>query len=133
MQGAANPVVQDRRILLVEDDDDTRTTLADLLRARGAEVTEAISGDQALTLMGAEETFDLVIIDVVMGGPFGTQVAAMARTAEYQAPMLVITGHRSPEIYQLVEKLERVELLYKPFPADTFLDRVDELLGQPAR
>jgi CheY-like chemotaxis protein len=125
--------VRERRILLVEDDDDARNTIAELLRVHGAEVHEATSGDQALALMGGRETFDLVVTDVVMGGPFGTQVAAMARTAEYTVPILVITGHRAPEIRELVDKLDAVELLYKPFSAETFLEQVEQLLGQRAR
>jgi two-component system, sensor histidine kinase SagS len=122
-------MMRGRRILLADDEEDLRSTLADLLRDLGAEVTEADSGHEALEHMAQEEPFDLVVTDVVMGAPYGTQLAAMARTAEYHAPILVITGHRDPAIAEALQKLEHAELLLKPFDAESFLQQVEELIG----
>lgn len=125
--------MRNRRILLADDEEDLRKTLAELLRQLGAEVCEAASGDEALSRMAEEEPFDLVVTDVVMEAPYGTQLAAMARTAEYTSPILVITAHRDPAIPEAVRKLEDAELLLKPFDAETFLQRVEDLLRHAVR
>lgn len=94
---------------------------------------EVASGSEALDRMANEEPFDLVVTDVVMDAPYGTQLAAMARTAEYDAPILVITAHRDPAISEVVGKLKDAELLLKPFDAETFVQKVEGLLRKPSQ
>lgn len=123
-----HPPLRGRRILLVDDDPDLRAELASLLRQEGAEVCEAGAGDEALSEL-AEDGFDLVVTDVVMPSPAGTQVAAMARTAGQEVPILVITAHRRSDIRDVVDKLDRANLLLKPFGGDDFLAEIEKLLA----
>jgi DNA-binding response OmpR family regulator len=115
------------RILLVDDDDDLRASLASLLATRGADVREASGGGEALSLL-ADEPFDLVVTDVVMPAPPGTQLAAMARTAGAPMPILVITAYESEHIERTVRQLARATLLRKPFDFETFLECVTRML-----
>jgi DNA-binding response OmpR family regulator len=115
------------RVLVVEDDPDLRANVVELLVAEGFSVAEADTGDRALAKL-SEGGFDLVVTDVVMPGPLGVQVAAMARTAGESMPMLVITALREAWVEEHVRRLPRAELLHKPFSGDELLARVRALL-----
>ena len=115
------------RILLAEDDHELRSQLAEVLTRHGLEVVEAATGDESLSVLAAGG-IDLVVSDVMMPAPVGVQVAAMARTAGEQVPILVITGHSDSWIAEIVHRLANAELLLKPFSTEALLDRVDLLL-----
>ena len=54
-----------KRVLIVEDEDDIRLLLSEVLGDAGFEVTEAESGDQAIRLLGqGGGRFDLVVTDL---------------------------------------------------------------------
>ena len=58
-----------KRILVAEDEENIRETLADLLSGEGYEVTTAADGEAAIAAWsGASEPFDLVMLDVMMPG-----------------------------------------------------------------
>ncbi|HLU68430.1 MAG TPA: response regulator [Kofleriaceae bacterium] len=119
------------RILLAEDDDDLRAELAELLAREGMDVVQATTGDESLSIL-ARGGIDLVITDVMMPSPVGVQVAAMARTAGENVPILVITGHDERWIHEIVERICCADLLLKPFSTETLLDRIRVLLSRCA-
>jgi len=72
------------RILYVEDNDDLRIAMADLLRGDDREVVECASGEAALALLGSEQ-FDIIVTDVSLPGISGTDLArAILRTRPLQ-------------------------------------------------
>lgn len=81
------------RILCVDDDGLVLAVTADLLRALDHEVTEAIGGHRAAELIGSEAPFDLLVTDIHMpGGPGGSDLAALARTAQPGTPVIYFSG-----------------------------------------
>ena len=62
------------RALVVDDLEENRTVLAELLRGIGCEVTTAASGEQALAI-AAVESFDVALIDILMPGVDGIETA----------------------------------------------------------
>jgi CheY-like chemotaxis protein len=60
------------RLLLVDDEEDFRTTLANRLRRRSMDVTEAASGEEAIEIIG-KKSFDVAIIDIKMPGIDGIE------------------------------------------------------------
>jgi two-component system, OmpR family, response regulator PhoP len=119
------------RVLLVEDDHELRGNLAQLLDEQGMAVREAATGNEALDILAEEREFDLVVTDVILPAPLGTQLAAMARTAGASVPILVITAQRDdPRIPRTVDQLDQAELLLKPFSADEFMRHVRGLLDE---
>src|SRR6185369_8680122 len=90
---AANGV---RRVLLVEDNIDVRTTLADLLRLWGYEVHLAGNGDDALEI-AVRVRPQAVLIDVGLPGMSGYEVARRLRPPadglERRALLIAITGY----------------------------------------
>jgi two-component system cell cycle sensor histidine kinase/response regulator CckA len=121
------------RILFVEDEDAVRGVAAKLLRARGYEVIEAASGEEALEL--AEEhagTIDLMISDVVMPGMQGTDLLKQARTYLGEAPVMFISGYAEAEFSKLLEGERNVSFLPKPIDIKTLAERVKQELQKAA-
>lgn len=121
--------VMPTRVLVADDDPDMRLAVAHSLAADGMSVDQARSGGEALTKL-AEGTTDILVTDVMMPELGGVQVAAMARTAGEQIPILVITGRDDAWISDSVRKLQCADLLHKPFSDDELLERVHRLLAQ---
>jgi two-component system cell cycle sensor histidine kinase/response regulator CckA len=121
------------RILFVEDEDAVRGVAAKLLRARGYEVIEAASGEEALEL--AEQhagTIDLMISDVVMPGMQGPDLLKQARCYLGAAPVMFISGYAESEFSDLLEGEVNVSFLPKPIDIKTLAERVKQELQKAA-
>jgi len=121
------------RILFVEDEDAVRGVAAKLLRARGYEVIEAASGEEAL---GLAEThagqIDLMISDVVMPGMQGPDLLKQARQYLGAAPVMFISGYAESEFSDLLEGEANVSFLPKPIDIKTLAERVKQELQKAA-
>jgi CheY-like chemotaxis protein len=100
------------RLLLVDDDDDVRTSVADMLQALDYEVAAVSDGATALDLMDDAE-FDLLIVDFAMPTMSGAEVAEAARRKRAGQPILFITGYA--ESAALERSAPDAALLRKPF------------------
>jgi two-component system, OmpR family, alkaline phosphatase synthesis response regulator PhoP len=87
-----------RRVLIVEDEAHLAEGLRFNLEAEGygAEVVE--TGEAALErLLGGGRPFDLVVLDVMLPGKDGFQIAAELRLAKQFVPILMLTARGRPE------------------------------------
>ena len=121
-------------ILLVDDDDDVRSALADMLAARGHKVSQARDGSEALAEV-TETRFDLLLLDFAMPGMNGAEVARQALERSPGLKLLFITGYSDSEaIDEAVAGGARV--LKKPIGSGELASAVDamlsELRNQPA-
>lgn len=117
------------RILFVEDEDAVRSVAAKLLRARGYEVIEAASGEEALDLAEAHAgEIDLMISDVVMPGMQGPELLRAARDYLAGAPVMFISGYAEAEFSNLLEGETNVSFLAKPIDIKTLAERVKQEL-----
>lgn len=117
------------RILFVEDEDAVRSVAAKLLRARGYEVIEAASGEEALDLAEAHAgEIDLMISDVVMPGMQGPELLRAARDYLAGAPVMFISGYAEAEFSNLLEGEANVSFLAKPIDIKTLAERVKQAL-----
>jgi two-component system cell cycle sensor histidine kinase/response regulator CckA len=121
------------RILFVEDEDAVRIVAAKLLRARGYEVIEAASGEEALELAETHAgTIDLMISDVVMPGMQGPDLLKQARVHLGAAPVMFISGYAESEFSDLLEGEVNVSFLPKPIDIKTLAERVKQELQKAA-
>ncbi len=121
------------RILFVEDEDAVRGVAAKLLRARGYEVIEAASGEEALELAETHAgTIDLMISDVVMPGMQGPDLLKQARAYLGAAPVMFISGYAESEFSDLLEGETNVSFLPKPIDIKTLAERVKQELQNAA-
>jgi len=127
------PETRRGRILLVEDDPQSRTFLVQLLGATGYEVTVAVDGSKALSafeeLRRRDKLPDLLLSDVRMPGISGIQLAEMLRKRSPDLPVLFISGYVDQTLDDTGFDPVR-DLLLKPFSTATLLDRLERKLGR---
>jgi CheY-like chemotaxis protein len=79
------------RILVVDDEENVRQLLRDVLESEGYQVALAGGGREALELFG-RESFDAVFTDIGMQGMSGWELARAVRELDEAVPLAVITG-----------------------------------------
>ncbi|MGE0488700.1 MAG: response regulator [Vulcanimicrobiota bacterium] len=119
------------RILIIEDDDFLRPSLARALREEDYEVFEAAAAEQALQV-AKSKSLDLVIADVRLGAIDGLECLARIRRMQPRARSIVMTGYASEDAPTRAIEVEAEDYLYKPFELDDFLDAVEWVLESPA-
>jgi len=93
-----NPGQRSMRVLLVEDEDFTRTMVSEMLSASGIEVRPVASVAEALKSM---EQFDphVVLTDLDLGhGPDGADLLTKVAEERPWTGMVIMTAHASPEL-----------------------------------
>jgi DNA-binding response OmpR family regulator len=117
------------RVLIVEDEEHLAQGLSFNLRAEGHSVEVAGDGESALDrLLGQRETFDAVVLDVMLPGKDGFQVASALREARNYVPVLMLTARgRSEDVLQGFAA-GADDYLPKPFDLAILLARLQGLL-----
>ncbi|HJQ31845.1 MAG TPA: ATP-binding protein [Pyrinomonadaceae bacterium] len=80
------------RVLVVDDEENVRQLLSDVLESEGYQVTLATGGREALELFGEGGSFDAVFTDIGMPGMSGWELAHAVRELDEGVPVAVITG-----------------------------------------
>jgi PAS domain S-box-containing protein len=130
--------LQGRRVLVVDDNENARTVLADLLGSMSFVSDEASSGQVALDLVESAEAagapYDFVFLDWLMPGMDGIEAARLlgARGAVRAPRVVMVTAHGREEVIKGAEKAGVVDVLIKPVSASTLFDSVARLLGDTA-
>jgi signal transduction histidine kinase/ActR/RegA family two-component response regulator len=80
------------RILVVDDEENVRELLRDILESEGYQVTLATGGREALETFGDGRAFDALFTDVGMQGMSGWELAHAVRELDGTIPLAVVTG-----------------------------------------
>jgi PAS domain S-box-containing protein len=113
-------------ILLADDEELVRQTLAEALRVQGYEVVEAWDGAMVLELVEQQGArFDLVVLDLLMPKLSGREAYQRLRQFAPSLPVLVCTGYEPAS----EDDLSGAEVIIKPFSLEEFVARVGEILG----
>ncbi len=111
------------KILVAEDDANTRAALVEVLREQGHDVTPASDGKQAEFLI-QRQSFDLACLDVMMPGASGYDLCRLIRHQDAKMPILFITA-RGEEIDKVVGlELGADDYIVKPFGIQEVLARI---------
>ncbi|MCL2000818.1 MAG: sigma-54 dependent transcriptional regulator [Planctomycetes bacterium] len=103
----------DKTILLVDDHDATRETLAELIRDLGHQVVSA-ANQAAATDCIAERRFDLVLTDLRLPDGSGLEVMRRMKLSSPETPVVMITGHASIDNAVEATRMGAYEYLTKP-------------------
>ncbi len=116
------------KILIVDDDPLVANSTVDMLLDLGHSVTEANSGERAVTLLESDQPLDLLVTDQAMPGMTGIELARIARTKRPGLPILLVTGYADLPACELA-KLPR---LAKPYQQADLQAAIEALLLTPA-
>jgi PAS domain S-box-containing protein len=125
---ATDKVKVHARLLLVDDENDIRETLAETLELAGHSVLIAESGTAALALLAAGEEVDVLLTDLSMPGMDGV---SLIREAQKHCPELIallLTGYAGDDAARSGIVEGTFSLLRKPVGAIDLIDRIDALL-----
>jgi CheY-like chemotaxis protein len=121
-------------ILVVEDDDDVRSYLVEMLRELNYRVLSASDANQALDLLTRHSPFiDLMLTDVVMPGMHGGELAQRAKALRTNLHVLHMTGYSRDALMQEGRLSEGIELLQKPITQKELASRVRDALDRNRR
>ncbi|HEV8191121.1 MAG TPA: response regulator [Ktedonobacterales bacterium] len=116
-------------VLVVEDDDDIRETMADLLEQVGYDVDEARDGGRALERLRESAGGMVVLLDLNMPGMDGRHLLRIVANDEHLSTrhaFIIVTASQKTfplDFATLLSDL-RVPILTKPFDIDQLLERV---------
>ena len=103
-----------KKVLIVDDEDDVRLFLADFLSERDFKVETASNGFQALEKVKAG-TFDLVLLDVLMPEMDGLECLENIKKISPKTIVIMITAMKDEARMQKAEKLGASKYIIKPF------------------
>ena len=115
------------RVLLVEDDDDNRELMAEVLSASGYEVLPAASGPDGLKAL-SERSVDVVVTDVGMPGMGGLEMARAAKAIAPSVPVLIVTGWAEREDIASARGREVDAVLVKPVDPEALTAAVGDAI-----
>jgi nitrogen-specific signal transduction histidine kinase len=114
-------------ILVIDDDPDVREFISESLSELGYNVFQANDGKSGLSAFAAEKP-DLVVLDFIMPGLSGADVAGRILSKQPEQPILFVSGYSETESIRRIAP--RAPLLTKPFRADALAKAVRTALAK---
>ncbi|TWI67715.1 response regulator receiver domain-containing protein [Pseudoduganella lurida] len=121
----------DECILLAEDDDAVRDTVAAMLRSLHYRVIETAGAEEALQVLRSGAAVDLLFTDVIMPGAVrATELADFARQLRPGIAVLFTSGYTQEAVTQGGQLEAGVHLLSKPYRRDELARKVRAVLDE---
>jgi two-component system response regulator PilR (NtrC family) len=114
-------------ILVVEDQDSARESLAELLRGVGYEVHEAADGNAAISLIDQLD-LDLVLTDLTMPGRDGIAVLRHIREISPQTLVILMTAHATVDTAVEAIRLGAQDYILKPLIFEDVIRKIRRLM-----
>ena len=114
------------RVLMIDDDPELTEIVTASLEFSGYQVTSAPTGTDAMKVLA--ESFDAVILDVMLPGLDGFEVVQLIRSRDEHTPVLFLTARNAVEDRVRGLRLGGDDYLTKPFSMAELLARIDALI-----
>ena len=113
------------KVLLVDDEEEFVSTLAERLQLRDIVTLVATDGDQALQMMEAEKP-PVVVLDVMMPGMSGLDVLQEIRRRHPGAQTILLTGHGSTKDGIKGMRMGAFDYLMKPVNIEDLIKKMND-------
>jgi DNA-binding response OmpR family regulator len=119
--------MNNRRVLVVEDDVAIREGIVDALKFSGYDVLQAANGTEGMS-MGLQGAFDLMLLDLILPGYSGFEILKAVHSARPTMPVIILTarGEEADRVQGL--RLGADDYMVKPFSVRELLARVEAVL-----
>jgi two-component system OmpR family response regulator len=121
------------RVLVVEDEENVAYVVATALRLAGFETAETKNGRDAVALVSDGETFDLMILDVMLPDLDGFEVCRRIRAEGIDLPVVFLTAADAVEDRVRGLTIGGDDYLTKPFSVEELVARVQVILRRTGR
>jgi DNA-binding NtrC family response regulator len=116
-----------KTVLIVEDDEAIRSSIAELLSDEGYEVRVASDGSQAIKDLKQNQAPDLILLDLMMPtmDAFQFRSEQFSNRLHVDVPVVVMSAH--PNIRTEAERIQVSTFIRKPIDIDQMMDTVKKL------
>lgn len=118
------------RILIVDDEENHRKSLSIGLRLEGFEVVEAGDGEQALDVLERETNVDVAIIDLMMPGINGLDLARRLRFRLPDMKVVLTSAYHLSERQLQRADVGAIGFVPKPYHLDELVSFLETMLGR---
>jgi twitching motility two-component system response regulator PilG len=120
----------ERTVLVVDDEEDIRKTVAKLIEKRAHRVISVADGRAALDALEAGAKIDLVILDILMPAMDGYQTLAEMHARKLEGiPVIMLTAKSTDHDMMKGYRVGADYYITKPFKSETLLNIFDYLIG----
>lgn len=117
------------RVLLVDDEKELASAMAERLRLRGIDAEWATTADEALMSIDAGP-FDIAVLDIKMPRIGGLELMHRIRTIHPEIKILFLTGHGSEDLFQkVIDECGESAYLIKPIDIAELVSKMKRLMG----
>ena len=116
------------RILIVDDEQYVRAVMASMLERSGYVTVMAGGGQEALEILRSNETFDLVLSDMMMGGMDGMSLLDVLHKSRPGVPIVMVTAVHDISVAMASIRRGAYDYLLKPFEREQLLATVRRAL-----
>ena len=124
-------MLQDVRLLIVDDEKAMRVSLSEIFTLRGAQVTAAADGREAVELLNQRD-FDLMLLDLKMPGMSGIQVLEVAQKVRPGTVVILLTAHATLDSAISAMRRGAFDYLLKPCEPRALIAGVERGLAKRA-
>ena len=124
-------MLQDVRLLIVDDEKAMRVSLTEIFSLRGAQVTAAADGREAVELLNQRD-FDLMLLDLKMPGMSGIQVLEVAQKVRPGTVVILLTAHATLDSAISAMRRGAFDYLLKPCEPRALIAGVERGLAKRA-
>lgn len=115
-------------ILIVEDDQDLRESLATALRDEGYQVIWAQDADEAIASVKAHKV-NIIFMDICLPDMNGVKVYKAIKKIQPAATTVMMTGFFVQDLVNAAISAGAYDILYKPFTMDDILKMIKKING----
>jgi len=119
------------KILLVDDEKEFVTTLAERLELRNMNVSIAMDGEAALGFVENDPP-QIVVLDVMMPGLSGLEVLEKIKAMDSKIQVILLTGHGATKDGIRGMQLGAFDYLIKPIDIDELIEKLNEAMKKMA-
>jgi two-component system, cell cycle sensor histidine kinase and response regulator CckA len=120
-------------ILVVDDEPTVLNLCRRILERGGYTVVAATSGLDALRVLeNSTQTIDLALLDVIMPGLNGAELAQRIHNLRAELPIVLMSGFGPREIARVVGDIKAFRVIWKPFKTESLIRMIENALGGSA-
>jgi len=115
------------KILVVDDEEDLRRLLSDIVTKAGYEVANASDGDEAIGLV-KKTAFDVALLDIQMPNKSGIEVLKYIQENSAKTKSIILTGYADLKHAMEAREFGAQDFISKPYKLEDVLATIERVL-----